>query len=129
MIEDTDDSDDSETLMTDEEFLPCICEPLQPEAGVLEVQEAKRSALKTLEHIPAELRGGIPKEDMAARIEKDCSLLEGLVQKRGSFGACILPDALEPIVCAKVIHPDDGNGCTMIWATESWCFYFHYVTS
>ena len=129
VFKDSEDSDDSETLMTDEEFLPCICEPLQPESGVIDVQAAKQRALKSLEHIPAELREGISKEDMVASIEKDCSLLEDLVQKRGSFGACVLPDALEPIICAKVIHPKDGNFFSMTWATESWCFCFSYLTS
>ena len=109
-------------------FLPRIWEKLEPEAGVLDVETARRNALERLASFPAKLKGGIKKKEMAKRIEQDCDLLQELVIKRGSFGACALPDALEPIVYMRILN-DDGNFRDMIFATESYCFCIMFATS
>ena len=51
-----------------------------------------------------------------------------LVKKRGSFGACFLPDAFGHIVCFKNWKYNDEEHESCIFATNDYCYYIVYQT-
>ena len=59
-------------------------------------------------------------KDDANTVLKDLEDLKKLVKKRGSFGACFLPDAFGPIVCFMNHCWNDGNMTSCIFASEAW---------
>ena len=70
----------------------------------------------------------IKNEQVRNELFKDLEDFIKLVKKRGSFGACFLPDPFGKIVKAKEICID-GNSFKVIFATESYCYSIRYMTS
>merc|ERR1712083_530003 len=92
-----------------------------PEAGVDDVQEALARTTAEFQSMPEDLRAGIPKSDMVARIKRDMALLVEAVAKRGTLGEAMIPDAFEPITQSASIAFDD-NAVSVCFATASHCF-------
>ena len=71
-------------------------------------------------------------EEVREELLKDVEDFKKLVKKRGSFGACILPDAFGSIVKFMIhnfSHVDTFWGPTFcIFATEAYCYYIVYLS-
>ena len=71
----------------------------------------------------------IKNEQVREELLKNLEDFKKLVKKRGSFGACFLPDAFGRIVCFKndIFNDEDGKSC--IFATNDYCYYILYKTT
>ena len=70
----------------------------------------------------------IKNEQVREELLKNLEDFKKLVKKRGSFGACLLPDAFGRIVCFKnyLFNNEDRKSC--IFATNDYCYYILYQT-
>ena len=70
-------------------------------------------------------------EQVREELLKDLEDFKKLVKKRGSYGACFLPDAFGPIVCFMNHRNNDVTSLnptfkSCIFATEAYCYYILY---
>ena len=103
---------------------------LDPHGDHAGVVKSREEALQSLDEVPG---GELPanaaaKATHTARIKADLDLLEELVARRGSIGATVLPDALQPIIECHAVH-QDGNYRSATFATADYCFYICMSTS
>ena len=68
----------------------------------------------------------IKNEQVREELLKNLEDFKKLVKKRGSFGACLLPDAFGRIVCFKNYYDNNQDRKSCIFATNDYCYYILY---
>lgn len=109
------------------EFLPRIFADAVPGLTDADTDEIREDALAGLEAMP-ELRGGLPRTEMARLITEDVHALAQLCRKHGTLGAAVLPGAFDPItgLCLKAMT---GNEREVFLETDEHFYFVSVFTS
>lgn len=109
------------------QFLPRIFADAFPDLTAADTDEIREDALGGLEAMP-ELRGGLPRGEMARLITEDVHALAELCRKHETFGAAVLPGAFNPItgLCLKAMT---GNEREVFIETDEHFYFVSVFTS